>query len=82
MERTEIKKMCMAEWLRGEPYLAGDSQFKSLVKERVEVTAFDLGAARLHLGKNVARFQTELHEGITKTCGKAPLIRDGHSGEH
>lgn len=42
-------------------------QLELLVKKGVEVLGFDLGAASLHLRKYVARFQTELHEGIAET---------------
>lgn len=41
-------------------------QLKHLIKQGIEVAAFNLGAAGLHHGKNVVRFQSQLHKWITE----------------
>lgn len=42
-------------------------QFKDFIKKGVEITAFDLSAARLHLGEKVAGLQRQLHKWIAET---------------
>lgn len=67
VSRRQSVKVWTAEFKVNRDQNGSSSQLECLVEKRVEVPVFDLGAARLHLGKDVTRFQTELHEGVAET---------------
>lgn len=67
VSKRQSVKVWTAEFKVNRDQNSSSSQLECLVEERVEVPVFDLGAARLHLGKDVSWFQTELHEGVAET---------------
>lgn len=83
MEVKEVRNIRKTHGYTGSqarrPYNNNNLQFKGLIKKRVEITAFDLSAARLYLRKNVVWLQAQLHKWIAKTWQKHQST--GSSGE-